>query len=60
MFGMKYGDPYYDGPIPNSDESIEDLDKIIQAEKNRLSSMTDDEWKDEMREKYPLEAQIIG
>lgn len=57
---MKYGDPYYDGPIPDSDKSIEELDKIIQAEKDRLNSMTDEEWKDEMREKYPLEAQLIS
>jgi hypothetical protein len=57
---MKYGDPYYDGPIPNTGETIEELERDIETEKERLESMSDEEWKAEMRKKYPLEAQLIN
>ena len=56
---MRSYSPYYDGPVPDSGRTIEEIERDIQAEKKRLESMSEEEWKAEMRKKYPLEAELF-
>ena len=56
---VKSYDPYYDGPRKDLGETPEERKRFIEEEKKRLDDMSDEEWKEELRRKFPLEADLI-
>lgn len=47
VFGMKLGDKYYDGPIADSGRTMEEIEKDIKKEKDRIKDI---KWSPEMLE----------
>ncbi len=47
VFGMKPGDKYYDGPVADSGRTMEEIEKDIQKEKERIKDI---KWSPEMLE----------
>ena len=39
VYGMKPGDKYYDGPIVDSGRTIEEIEKDIEKEKERIKNI---------------------
>ena len=45
VFGMKFGDKYYDGPVIDTGRTIEEIDKAIEEEKEKIKGI---KWQPEM------------
>jgi len=39
VFGMKPGDKYYDGPVADSGRTVEEIEKDIEKEKERIKDI---------------------
>ncbi len=47
VYGMKPGDKYYDGPVENSGRTIEEIERDIEKEKERIKDI---KWSPDMLE----------
>ncbi len=47
VFGMKPGEKYYDGPIVDSGRTVEEIEKDIEKEKEKIKNV---KWSLEMLE----------